>query len=215
MSEIEVKYDNNGQDIKFSNEESKESIRQAYSDIQPEDDRKREKNKSPYKNRIITSSILLFIAGIVGLIVAISSNTNTKKTPNKSAEAQEAIESHISSVLSAGTVLLDQDDGYVGGDLTITHSSKEDESTLYIWDYAAEDGDYVQVLVDGVSLGDPFFIRNSPKKFKIPTVGKIEILGVKDGGGGITYAAYYEFNHTSYFNGTDVGSSNIYTLLRE
>jgi hypothetical protein len=58
-------------------------------------------------------------------------------------------------------------------------------------------------------------IKNKPVKFTVPTVGKIEIVGTRDGGGGITYAVYYGMNHTTYFNGVDEGGNNIYTLVRE
>jgi hypothetical protein len=121
----------------------------------------------------------------------------------------------MSTTLAAGTKLLSSDDNYVGGDLTITHDSSDEETELYVWDYAAEDGDYVQVIVDGTPLGDPFMIKNKPVTFTVPTVGEIEIVGTRDGGGGITYAVYYGMNHTTYFNGVDEGGNNIYTLVRE
>lgn len=57
---------------------------------------------------------------------------------------------------------------------------------LYVWDYAAEDGDYVQVIVNGSPLGDPFMITNTPVTFTVPTVGEVEILGTRDGGSFIT-----------------------------
>lgn len=41
------------------------------------------------------------------------------------------------------------------------------------------------------------------------------MLGTRDGGGGITYAVHYEVNGTTYFNGTEAGSGNLYTLVRE
>lgn len=104
---------------------------------------------------------------------------------------------------------------YVGGDIEITHNSDDSETTLYVWDYAAEDGDYVQVIVNGSPLGNPFMITNTPVTFTVPTVGEVEILGTRDGGGGITYAVYYDMNHTTYFNGMDENGSNLYTLIRE
>lgn len=58
-------------------------------------------------------------------------------------------------------------------------------------------------------------ITNTPVTFTIPTEGEVEVLGTRDGGGGITYAVYYEMNHTTYFNGMDENGSNLYTLIRE
>ena len=78
-----------------------------------------------------------------------------------------------------------KDENYVGEDMTITHNSDDSETTLYVWDYAAEDGDYVQVIVNGSPLGDPFMITNTPVTFTVPTIGEVEILGTRDGGGGL------------------------------
>ena len=107
------------------------------------------------------------------------------KAVNDSEDTAKALKDRISTSLVAGTRVLDKDDNYVGGDLTITHKSDKAETTLYIWDYAAEDGDYVQVKVNGTALGDPFMIKNKPVTFTVPTVGTIEVIGTRDGGGGI------------------------------
>lgn len=151
--------------------------------------------------------IALFIASI--FFAPISSSVTS------SADATLALESGISTVLPLGTRLLDDDQNLGGMDLTITHSSVADEAKIHIWDYAAEDGDYVQVLVDGVPLGDPFMIYNKPVELTVPTTGEITVLGTHDGGGGITYAIHYDVNGTTYYNGTDVGGGNVYTLIRK
>lgn len=110
---------------------------------------------------------------------------------------------------------MSEDESLGGEDLTITHSSTADKSKIYVWDYAAEDGDYVQVLVDGAAVGDSFMIRNKPVELEVPSTGEIQILGTRDGGGGITYAIHYDLNGTTYFNGTTVGDGNKYTLVKE
>lgn len=134
---------------------------------------------------------------------------------NTSNEAKAALESQMSTNLEIGVRLLSEDENITGQDLTITHSSPSTENKIYVWDYAAEDGDYVQILVDGLAIGDPFMIKNTPKEFTVPTTGKIQVLGTRDGGGGITYAVHYEVNGTTYFNGMEVGKGNLYTLIRE
>ena len=73
----------------------------------------------------------------------------------------------------------------------------------------------MQVLVDGVAICEPFMIKNKPVVFTVPATGEIQVLGIRDGGGGITYAVHYDVNGTTYFNGTDVGNGNRYTLIRE
>lgn len=73
----------------------------------------------------------------------------------------------------------------------------------------------IETIIDGTSLGAPFMIKNKPVSFKVPAVGEVQVLGTRDGGGGITYRVYYELNQTTYFNGMDQGGSNLYTLIRK
>ena len=168
---------------------------------------------SPFVKRIKKGAGILCIAGIIA-IVGYGMNS-TSKSVDKSADAEAALETHMSTTLAAGTKLLAKEESYIGGDMTITHSSSDDETTVYVWDYAAEDGDYVQMYVDGTALGDPFMIKNKPVSFKVPTVGEVKVVGTRDGGGGITYGVYYEVNQTTYFNGLNQGGDNVYTLQRE
>lgn len=187
-------------------EEERQYIPQSA--VQGQDDK-----TSPFTKRIKRGAGILLIAGIAAMVVFGMSDPS--KTVDTSAEAEEAIKTHMSTTLAAGTKLMSEDDNYIGGDLTITHNSADDDTTIWVWDYAAEDGDYVQIIVDGTPLGDPFMIKNKPVSFKVPTVGEVQVLGTRDGGGGITYAVYYELNQTTYFNGVNQGGSNLYTLIRE
>lgn len=171
------------------------------------------KEQSAFTKRIKMSAWIVFAVSILSMIIYNMGSTN--KSVDTSEEAVSALETHISTSLAAGTKLLASDENYVGEDMTITHDSDDSETTLYVWDYAAEDGDYVQVIVNGTSLGDPFMITNVPVTFTVPTVGEIEVLGTRDGGGGITYAVYYDMNHTTYFNGMNENGSNLYTLIKE
>ncbi len=170
-------------------------------------------SQSAFTKRIKNGSGILMGLAVVSLIMGMTFSSS--ESVDTSENAAIAIKDRMSTSLAAGTRVLDKDDNYVGGDLTITHGSKADETTLYIWDYAAEDGDYVQVIVNGTAMGDPFMIKNKPVTYKVPTVGTIEVIGTRDGGGGITYGVYYEMNNTTYFNGMNVGNGNVYTLVRE
>lgn len=168
---------------------------------------------SAFTKRIKKDAWILLVAGIIGMVAY--TMIDTSKFVDTSDDAASAIESHMSTSLAAGTKLMASDDNYIGGDLTITHNSNANETTLYVWDYAAEDGDYVQVIVDGTALGDPFMIKNKPVTFTVPTICEVQVVGTRDGGGGITYAVYYDMNHTTYFNGVEQGGNNTYTLMRE
>lgn len=128
--------------------------------------------------------------------------------------AKQAIVDKFSTSLPIGTILLNNDENIGQADYTISHQSNETNSPIWIWDYAAEDGDYVQVLINGVPMGDAFMIKNKPVELSIPTVGTVQIKGIKDGGGGITYAVRYQINGTNYFNGAPEGEYNTYTLIK-
>ena len=164
--------------------------------------------------RIRDGAKILAVVAAVSLTAGLLTDTSVSTSTGES--VTEALETHTSSVLEIGTVLMDDDDtsGFEE-DYTITHSSTEEETTIWVWDYAAEDGDYVQILIDGVAMSAPFMITNKAVSFTVPTVGEIQILGTRDGGGGITYGVYYEINQTIYFNGMDEGGDNLYTLVRE
>lgn len=181
--------------------------------ISQENTRDKAADKSTFTKRIRRGAGVALALGMIAIIVFAMNSTS--KSVNKSEDAKTAIETHVSTTLGAGTVLLEKDDNYIGGDLTITHDSDREETTLYVWDYAAEDGDYVEVLVDGVSLGEPFMIKNKPVSFTVPSVCEVKVVGTRDGGGGITYGVYYEVDQTTYFNGMNQGGDNTYTLIRE
>lgn len=155
------------------------------------------------------------IFGIICLIISIITlvmfGTNTVDT---SKAAQDALSEHVSSAISAGTVISNKDQGIEAKDYVIKHKSNDKTTKIWVWDYADEDGDYVQVIIDGKPLSDSFMIKNKPREFTIPSEGKVEIKGVKDGGGGISYAVRFEVNEKSYFNGAIDGKFNTYTLVR-
>ena len=172
---------------------------------------------TPQKKAKTRADKKLKITGLVlaGLFVVSMFFMPTSSSVNTSDEAKLALENQMSTQLPIGVRIMSNDENLAGQDLTITHYSPADENKIHIWDYAAEDGDYVQILVDGVAIGDPFMIKNKPVVFTVPTTGEIQVLGTRDGGGGITYAVHYDVNGTTYFNGTDVGNGNLYTLIKE
>lgn len=189
-------------DSQISNDEDLQGV-----EIEPY---KPDKNKTKKDKKFkIAGTIFAVLFVVCCFLMPTSPGVNT------SDDAKIALESQMSTDLEIGVRLLSEDENITGQDLTITHSSPSTENKIYVWDYAAEDGDYVQILVDGVAIGDPFMIKNKPKEFTVPTTGEIQVLGTRDGGGGITYAVHYEVNGTTYFNGMEVGKGNLYTLIRE
>lgn len=150
---------------------------------------------------------------IVVAIVALIFSGNT--SPAKSTSAQNALTNGVSTSVSAGTILSTKDENIESKDYNISHNSSEKETKIWVWDYAGEDGDYVQVLVGGSPIGDIFMIKHKPREFTVPATGEVQIKGIKDGGGGITYAVRYDINGTSYFNSAPEGEGNTYTLVKE
>lgn len=116
-------------------------------------------------------------------------------------------------LLKPGTVLATLDTEQPGKRHTLRFPRDTKETSLLIWDYAAEDGDWVQLFFEGEPLGPPFMIENAPKTFRVPVGGTFEVLGVRDGGGGITYAVHFPDLRMSVRNGTGAEQRNTYHLL--
>lgn len=87
-------------------------------------------------------------------------------------------------------------------------------SRLLLWDFAAEDGDVVTVKVDGNILAENVSILHKPTALTVPVPSVVEIVGVKDGVGGITYGVKFPggIENQAYFNVAPVGSANVYYI---
>jgi hypothetical protein len=134
---------------------------------------------------------------------------------NTTEAAKNALENKVSTSLAAGVVLLSKDENVSQQDYTITHNYENNDTKIWVWDYAAEDGDYVQVLVGGAAVAEAFMIKHKPVEITVPSVGEVQIKGIRDGGGGITYAVRYDLNGTNYYNSAPEGEFNTYTLIKE
>lgn len=158
---------------------------------------------------------LKIFGGICIAVAIIAMFFSGGSSVDTSESAKNALKNGLSTGVSAGIILLSKDENAEAKDYTITHKSGAKDTKIWVWDYAGEDGDYVQVLVNGAPIGDAFMIKHKPKELTVPAAGKVQIKGIRDGGGGITYAVRYDINGTSYFNGTPEGELNTYTLTNE
>ncbi|MBD5637699.1 hypothetical protein HYI18_03610 [Clostridium botulinum] len=170
-----------------------------------QDKSRRKKIEKPLK----IFGIICIVATIIAVIFTDTATVDTSQS------AKNALKNKVSTAVSAGTVLLSEDEDIESKDYTIKHKSNAQNTKIWVWDYAGEDGDYVQVIVDGAPLGDAFMIKHKPKEFTVPAVAKVQIKGIKDGGGGITYGVKYDITGTSYFNDAPEGGFNTYTLTKE
>lgn len=195
----------NNEEVNYMELENSDDFNEEVISVENKD-KKNIKSKDKLLKKFGWSCIIAFIIMIIFI---------SKSSVNTSDSAKKALKEKVSTSLSAGTILLSADENIGEQDYTITHKSSNDETKIWIWDYAAEDGDYVQVLVNGTPTSESFMIKHKPKEIIVPSVGDIQIKGIKDGGGGITYAVRYELNGTNYFNSAPEGEYNTYTLIME
>lgn len=158
---------------------------------------------------------LKVFGGICVALFAAAMIFSSTPSVNTTDAAKNALADKVSTSLAAGTVLLAKDENIGQQDYTITHKYNQNDTKIWVWDYAAEDGDYVQVLVNGVPAGEAFMIKHKPVEITVPAVGEVQIKGIRDGGGGITYAVRYDLNGTNYYNSAPEGEFNTYTLIKE
>lgn len=122
----------------------------------------------------------------------------------------------IGKGMEAGIRLAASDDSanLEARDFEIEMKANRKTSRMLIWDFAAEDGDVVTVKVDGNILQSNIGIMNKPVAIDVPVPSVVEIVGVKDGGGGITYGVKFPgaVHNSAYFNAAPVNSSNAYKL---
>ena len=167
------------------------------------------KNKQRRKG-FLTFGAAILIAAIVSLSVF-----NSSARIDTSAAATEALNTGVSTTLPAGTVLAsnDKDTSSKPTDYTITGTTDSPTTNIYVWDYAGEDGDFVQVLVDGSPITEEFMIKHQPREIEVPSTGTVQVKGIHDAGGGLTYAVHCDLNGEAYFNNAPEGVLNSYTLV--
>lgn len=150
--------------------------------------------------------------GLLAGIIFFSNNTSTI--------AKDQIQMNgTASGISAGSYIvgITDDVSLQARDYTIEMKKGVDSNRALIWDFAAEDGDVVTIKADGVVIAENIQIMHKPFVFYVPVPSKVEVIGVKDGGGGITYAVKIPgaVGNQVYFNAADVGSSNVYTFINQ
>jgi hypothetical protein len=118
--------------------------------------------------------------------------------------------------LAPGVVLASADLRQRAKDHVVEFKKGIKYTSMLIWDYAAEDGDQVEILVNGAQVKAPFVIRHVPVAIELPVGAEVEVRGVVDGGGGgVTYAVNFPELPRSYLNSADPGTSNRYSLVEK
>lgn len=167
------------------------------------------------KNKQRRRGFLAFGAAcLLGAIVFLSV-FNTSARIDTSTAATDALQTGNSATLPVGTILAsnDRDTSLEPTDYTITGTTENPTTKIHVWDYAGEDGDFVQVLVDGSPITEEFMIKHQPREIEVPSKGTVQVRGIHDAGGGLTYAVHCDLNGESYFNNAPEGVLNTYTLM--
>lgn len=167
-----------------------------------------ESNKNQNNKQYITFAIVCIVIAIASFVFGGRSTAHTAKL------TQNVIKDGVDN-LAPGTVLTSNDLIIETKDYTIKHKSNDKDTLIWIWDFSAEDGDYVQVFVDDVLLADTFWAVNKPRVFTVPLESKVKVKGVKDGVNGISYAIKFQINGKTYFNLVPEGQTNTYSLVKE
>lgn len=114
--------------------------------------------------------------------------------------------------VQAGTVLMSKHVPLGSKDFSVKVSQSKQDLQILIWDYAVEDGSYVQVLFNGSPITDPFQLKNSPQRVWVPRGGKLQIKGSKAGASSINYALQFPDTGDTYFNQVSLDGVNTYTI---
>jgi hypothetical protein len=166
------------------------------------------------KDDFITPSMKNFrkiIGGLLIVFIAYSAffQNNSDVTNYKSNLVSGKLEGvKAGDILSKDTVKLQ------AKDFSIDTANSYGKIQLSIWNFAdKEDGDYVQVFVNGAPQTEPFVIRHKPTNVDVPDKGIIQVRGIRDGSNnGITYGLFFNKTGETYLNTVPLNADNTYTL---
>ncbi|MDS0526063.1 hypothetical protein NNC19_10260 [Clostridium sp. SHJSY1] len=165
------------------------------------------------KENFITPSMKIFrtVVGTLALLFVIYSSVlgGTGKVNYKSDIKSGKIEEvKVGEKLSKESVKLE------AKDFSVETASGYGNIELSIWNFSdKEDGDYVQVFVDGTAQGEPFSIRHKAVKVGVPDNAVVQVKGIRDGSSnGITYGVFFNKTGETYLNTVPLNSTNTYTL---
>lgn len=161
----------------------------------------------------MTSRIYRFLIGWVALLTFLGTMAFTSSS---TIDAQIASKGYAVNVVAGYTMDVAADNvvSLMPQDYIVEVNSDADMGRMLIWDFAAEDGDVVQIEVNGQIVMNSVPIRNEPVMIEIPFPSTVRIIGLRDGQGGITYGVKFPGNTSGqvYFNVAPEGEANTYTV---
>ncbi|RHW42689.1 hypothetical protein D1B31_03620 [Neobacillus notoginsengisoli] len=155
----------------------------------------------------------IIIASMAGIAIAIVLSLFTGGF-SSAANPEEVVANRVSASVSAGETLFDSEvnAGIDARDFEVTVNDNHGEARMLIWDFNSEDLDEVQILVNGQPVKEKLILTNRAAAISIPVPSTVTIKGLKDNGGGISYAAKFPNDKKTYFNTVTKGTSNTYTV---
>lgn len=128
--------------------------------------------------------------------------------------AEEVVANRISkSTLAGETPFTDESNaGITAKDFEVTVGDSGGDAKMLIWDFNSEDNDEVQILVNGQPLKEKLILAHNPAAISIPVPSTVTVKGLKDNGGGISYAVKFPNDKVTYYNVVSVNAGNTYTV---
>jgi hypothetical protein len=128
--------------------------------------------------------------------------------------AEEVVANRISkSTLAGETPFMDETNaGITARDFEVTVGDSGGDAKMLIWDFNSEDSDEVQILVNGQPLKEKLILATDPAAISIPVPSTVTVKGLKDNGGGISYAVKFPNDKITYYNVVSVNAGNTYTV---
>lgn len=159
-----------------------------------------------HRKPVFFGSILAVVLAI-GLSMILGSYTSE-------GSAEEVVANRISkSTLAGETPFTDETNaGITAKDFEVTVGDSGGDAKMLIWDFNSEDNDEVQILVNGQPLKEKLILAHNPAAISIPVPSTVTVKGLKDNGGGISYAVKFPNDKVTYYNVVSVNAGNTYTV---
>ncbi|WLR54550.1 hypothetical protein LC048_19310 [Mesobacillus subterraneus] len=155
---------------------------------------------------------LVFFGTISAMVLAIGLSMILGSYTSEGS-AEEVVVNRISKSTIAGeTPFSDETNaGITARDFEVTVGDSGGDAKMLIWDFNSEDNDEVQILVNGQPVKEKLILANNPAVISIPVPSTVTVKGLKDNGGGISYAVKFPNDKVTYYNVVSVNAGNTYT----
>ena len=158
--------------------------------------------------------IMVLVVVLIAIGVILIQSNMRKNNLDTSESAKNALANKMSTTLLLGAVLLEEDEDLGYEDIDVKHISSSESAKVWIWDYAKNDKDVIQLALDGEIIADEIVLSNNPTELTIPANGLLRMTALDGKGDGVTYAIRFQINGTCYLGTLPQSESVDYTLAR-